>query len=135
MIHQLRLLRWYYFATPVFWLLDAAWHLRIRVAFLDDFPVGRNVYYALCCAIGIVTAAAPRYTRQLAFIESATNLGLFILSVGIWYLRMLDWAAGPGVAAPVLTPWQLGNFVIAAAIAAVSYGWRSAAVAPPGEGP
>jgi hypothetical protein len=132
---QWRLLRWYYFATPVFWLLDVVWHVRVRVAFLDDFPAGRNLYYALCCAIGIVAAAAPRYTRQLAFLESATNLGLLVLSVGVWYVRMLDWAAGPGVAVPVLSPWQLVNFVIAAIIAAVSYGLRSAAVAPHDERP
>jgi hypothetical protein len=122
---HLDVLRWYYLGTPVFWLLDAVWGVHARVAFLDDFPVGRNVYYALCFGIGIVATVAPRYASRLAFFESATNLGLLVLSVGLWYLRMLDWAAGPSVTVQVLTPWQLINFVFAVAVGAVSYGLRA----------
>src|SRR5437899_12975514 len=41
---------------------------------------------------------APQYASRIAFAESTANLGLLILSVAVWYLRMLDWAAGPSVA-------------------------------------
>ncbi len=130
-IQRFGFLRWYYVATPLFWLLDVVWGVRVRVAFLDDSPVLRDGYYVLCLGIGIVATVAPRYASRLAFYESATNLGLLVLSVGLWYLRMLDWAAGPSVAVPVLTPWQLLNFVFAAAAAAISYGLRGGAL---GEG-
>ena len=121
-------LRWYYLATPVFWLLDVLFHVRIRVAFLDDFPLGRNLYYALCCAIAIAVTVEPRYIARLAFAESAVNLGLLVVSVGVWYLRMLDWAASPSVAVQVLTPWQLVNFVFAVSAGTISYGLRGAAL-------
>ena len=143
MTRHLSLLRWYYLATPVFWLLDILFHVRVRVAFLDDFPLGRNLYYLLCFGIGIAATVQPRYTARLAFTESAVNLGLLVLSVGVWYLRMLDWAAGPSVAVHVVTPWQLVNFVFAVSAGAISYGLRGAAlqhgdgsaVAPPGPRP
>jgi hypothetical protein len=120
-------LRWYYLATPVFWLVGAISGVNVRVAFLDDFPVGRNAYYLLCCVLGVVMLRAPAYASRLAFAESAANLGLLMLSVAVWYLRMLDWAAGPSVAVRVVTPAELVSFVLTTAIAAVSYGLQRSA--------
>src|SRR5207245_8914348 len=118
---RLSLLHWYYVATPGFWLLDAIWGVRVRVAFMDDFPLGRNLYYALCCGIAIAVTVAPQYTARLAFAESAVNLGLLVLSVGVWYLRMLDWGASPSVAVEVLTPWPVVHFVFAVAAGSIRY--------------
>ena len=95
---RLSVLRWYYIATPLFWLVGVIWGVNVRVAFLDEFPVGRNAYYLLCLILGIVMLRAPQYASRIAFAESTANLGLLILSVAVWYLRMLDWAAGPSVA-------------------------------------
>jgi hypothetical protein len=120
-------LRWYYLATPLFWVVGAIWGVNVRVAFLDDFPVGRNAYYLICSVLGIVMLRAPAYASRLALAESAANLGFLILSVVVWYLRMLDWAAGPSVAVRVVTPAELVNFVLAAVIAAVSYGLQTSA--------
>jgi len=121
------LLRWYYLATPLFWLGGVIWGVNVRVAFLDDFPVGRNVYYLLCCVLGIVMVRAPTYASRLAFAESAANLALLILSVLVWYTRMLDWAAGPSVAVRAVTPTELVSFVLTTAVAGVSYGLRGSA--------
>jgi hypothetical protein len=118
-------LRAYYLGTPLFWLLDSLWGVRLRVAFLDDLPVLRDAYYLLCFGIGIVAMRAPRYAGRLAFFESSANLGLLILSVGVWYLRMIDWAGSPDAMVRVVTPWELGNFVLAAGTGAVSYGLRA----------
>ncbi len=119
---RLAFLRWYYLATPLFWLAGAIWGVHVRVAFLDDFPAGRNAYYVLCFLIGVVALRAPQYARRLALVESAANLGLLVLSVGLWYLRMLDWAASPSVVVRVVTPAELVNFVLAVAVGTVSYG-------------
>jgi len=124
---RLSFLRWYYIATPLFWLVGVIWGVNVRVAFLDDFPVGRNAYYLLCFVLGIVMLRAPQYVSRIAFAESTANLGLLILSVGVWYLRMLDWAAGPSVAVRVVTPAELANFVLTAVVAGVSYGVRGSA--------
>lgn len=121
---RLALLRWYYLATPLFWLVGAIWGVNVRVAFLDDVPAGRDLYYAACFIIGVVSLVAPRQAGRLAFYESAANLGLLILSVGLWYLDMLDWAGGPSAVAPAVTPAALVNFVLTATVGAVSYGLR-----------
>ena len=126
-VARLSFLRWYYVATPLFWLVGLIWGVNVRVAFLDDFPAGRNAYYVLCFVLGIVMLRAPQYASRLAFAESSANLGLLMLSVAVWYLRMLDWAAGPGVAVRVVTPAELVGFVLATVIAAVSYGLRGSA--------
>ena len=123
-VTRLSLLRWYYVATPLFWLVGLISGVNVRVAFLDDFPVGRNVYYLLCFVLGIVMLRAPQYASRLAFAESTANLGLLMLSVAVWYLRMLDWAAGPNVAVRVVTPAELVSFVLTAMVAGVSYGLR-----------
>jgi hypothetical protein len=99
--------------------------VRVRVAFLDDLPALRYGYYLLCFGIGIIALQAPRYASRLAFFESAANLGLIIVSVGVWYLRMIDWAGSPSAMVQVVTPWELVNFVLAAATGAVSYVLRT----------
>lgn len=120
----LGLLRWYYAATPAFWLLDGAFDLPLRAAFLDTLPAARHLYYALCTAIGVVAFTAPRRAVTLAFAESVANIGFIILSVGVWYLGMLDWAAGPSAEVAVPSAFHLVNFVLAALAAGVSYGLR-----------
>ena len=119
---RLSFLRWYYIATPLFWLVGVIWSVNVRVAFLDDFPVGRNAYYLVCFVLGIVMLRAPQYASRIALAESTANLGLLILSVAVWYLRMLDWAAGPSVAVRAVTPAELVNFALTAVVAGVSYG-------------
>jgi hypothetical protein len=126
-VTRLSLLRWYYVATPLFWLVGLISGVNVRVAFLDDFPIGRNVYYLLCFVLGIVMLRAPQYASRLAFAESTANLGLLMLSVAVWYLRMLDWAAGPSVAVRAVTPAELVSFALTAVIAGVSYGVRRSA--------
>lgn len=127
-VTRLSLLRWYYVATPLFWLAGLIWGVNVRVAFLDDFPVGRNVYYLLCCVLGIVMVRAPGYASRLAFAESAANLGLLIISVLAWYVRMLDWAAGPSVAVRAVTTTELVSFVLTSVVAGVSYGLQKSAI-------
>jgi hypothetical protein len=121
------LLRWYYLATPLFWLGGLIWGVNVRVAFLDDFPVGRNAYYLLCFVLGILMVRAPTYASRLAFAESAANIALLILSVLVWYVRMLDWAGGPSVAVRAVTPTELVSFVLTSVVASVSYALRGSA--------
>ncbi len=127
-VTRLSFLRWYYVATPLFWLVGLIWGVNVRVAFLDDFPVGRNAYYLLCFIVGIVMLRAPQYASRLAFAESTANLGLLMLSVAVWYLHMLDWAAGPSVAVRVVTPAELVSFALTSMAAGVSYGLRGSAI-------
>jgi hypothetical protein len=117
-LHEL--LRWYYVATPAFWALDWA-GIPVRVAFLDGVPLGQNLYFALCCGIGIVAAVKPRYAAGLGLLESGASVALLIISVMVWYYQVVDWAGDAGAAVASPGPWHLANFVLAAAVAAVSF--------------
>lgn len=121
---RLDLLRWYYAATPAFWLLDIALDLPLRAAFVDAMPLGKHAYYALCGAIGVAGLVAPRRLAGLARVESVANIVFLILSVGVWYFGMLDWAASESATVAVPTPFHLANFVLAAGAAIVSYRLR-----------
>lgn len=122
----LGILRWYYLATPLFWIAARVWGVDVRVAFLDDFPVGQDAYYLACCVVGLVVWRAPERAARLGLMESTLNVSLLIVSVMVWYGHMLDWAAGPSAAVRVVTARQLVNFVLAAVVAAVSYGLHRA---------
>jgi hypothetical protein len=117
----MRLVVLYYLATPLFFLGDALWGWSVRVAFLDEFRTGRYAYYALCWIVGFIAWRAPRYASRLALLESSANLGLLILSVFAWYMQVLDWAGSERVAVEVPSFRALVNFVLVAAVGALSY--------------
>jgi hypothetical protein len=120
-----RLLRAYYYATPAFWLLDAAFGVSVRVAFLDDFTAGKHVYYALCCALGALAFARPRLAPRVAVAESGANAGMLIVSFFAWYWQQMDIAAtelGMPTAPPATA---VANFVLSGFTAAVGYAYSS----------
>ena len=55
----------YYYATPVFVLLDYGWGISIRAAVLDSMPLYKNLYYGFCvlCGVGVLVsrASCPRF--------------------------------------------------------------------------
>lgn len=103
--------------------------MNVRVALLDAFPVGRTAHYILCFLIGIVALRAPQYASRLALYESAANLGLIILSGGVWYVPMLEWAPGPSAVVRVVSPAELVN-VVFTTIGTISYTLRRVEHAP-----
>lgn len=123
------LLQLYYAATPVFWIADLVWGLRVRVAFLDQFPEGRHAYYALCCALGVAAALRPAAARRIALAESAGNILLLVLSTMLWYYRALDAAASVAGRLDAPTPAALANVVLVAGVLAVSHALRHARAA------
>ena len=118
-IDRYRLLRIYYLATPVFFLIDLIFHAPVRAAFLPR-PEQRWAYYAFCLACGVVARARPALTRPIAFSESCVNLLLLALSVmmPIWsLLDTIETAAGP----PPFGPARLANFMLSAAILLLAF--------------
>ena len=54
-----RLIQWYYLGTPIFFLLDRLTGFNFRVAFLDEWPTGKIIYYLIAFLLGIVAFALP----------------------------------------------------------------------------
>jgi hypothetical protein len=116
-----RLIQWYYLGTPIFFLLDRLTGFNFRVAFLDEWPTGKIIYYLIAFLLGIVAWRRPEWTARIGLLESTTDVVLIILSVLVWYGGALD-AAGSETGMPVGFEAQaLVNFVISALIAGVSY--------------
>ncbi len=124
--------RWYYLTTPLFFVADALWGWNVRVAFLDEFPVGRWAYYALCSGIGIIAYRRPALGARLGLVESSANLGLLMVGVLLWYGRMIDWAGSESATVAAIEPRALVNFVLVAVAGAVSYYVQRARAAAPG---
>ena len=56
----------YYYATPVFILLDYFGGVNVRVAVLDAMPLYKNLYYGFCILCGVGVYALPRLTPVVA---------------------------------------------------------------------
>jgi hypothetical protein len=118
---MLRLIRGYYLGTPIFFLADVLFGLNIRVAFLDQWPTGKMVYYVFAFVLGILAWRKPEWTAKIGLIDSGANVLLIILSVMVWYGAVLD-AAGSDFGMPVAPSSQaLANFVLSSVIAGASY--------------
>jgi hypothetical protein len=115
------LIRNYYLATPLFVFADVFGGLSVRVAFLDQWPFGKWLYYIVAFLLGILAWRRPEWTGKIGLAESTTNVALIILSVAVWYFGVLD-AAGSEFGMPTAPSTQeLANFAVSALIAGVSY--------------
>ena len=114
--------RWYYYATPLFILLDYLGGINVRVSALDSLPFYKNAYYGLCivCALGIYIF--PKYSAVVALLESIINFLMVILLLLLPYVQFAkqedilstDWGLVSGFSIP-----RVMNLLIAGSIAAL----------------
>jgi len=71
--------RWYYYATPLFILLDYFAGINVRVSALDAMPLYKYAYYGFCILCGLCIYIFPKYSPIVALLESAINYVLMIL--------------------------------------------------------
>jgi hypothetical protein len=116
-----QLVRWYYLATPGFFLIDWAWGVNVRVAFLDHFTAGRYAYYGVCGLLGLLAWRRPALAGTAGLVESGANICLLIVSFFVWYAGALEALGREFAAPPGVAPEAVTNFVLAAGMAGVSY--------------
>ena len=116
-----RLIRGYYLGTPVFFLADVLFGLNVRVAFLDQLPTIKFIYYIVVFGLGIVAWRKPEWTTRIGLFESTTDVVLIILSVAFWYFGVLDAAASETGMPLAPSGEELVNFVLSAVVAGTSY--------------
>jgi hypothetical protein len=116
--------KWYYYATPLFILLDYLGGINVRVAALDSMPLYKNTYYGFCILCGLCIYISPKYSPIVALLESGINFLLMILLLYLPYVRYLMQEDILGV------DWQLvemfnaqrfANLIIAAYIAILAF--------------
>lgn len=116
-----RLFRLYYGATALFLVLDYAFGLNVRIAFLDGFPAARLGYYLFCFACLALILWRPALTMIVAAVESLVTLAALITGFGIRVL--LPVMPDGDVGQPVPTLAEVMNFLLSGAIAYVAW-WR-----------
>lgn len=84
-----RILKIYYFITPVFVLLDYVAGVKIRIVFPAGFDGFALVYYIICFGSVFVAFKQTMVAAIFSLLESSINLLLLLLSVFL-PLVMLD---------------------------------------------
>ena len=109
----------YYAATALFLLLDYLGGVNIRVAFLDDWPVWRGIYYLACFGCLALIARRPGLTTLVTTLESLLALAALIVSMGARVMTLSESVLTDS--ADIVTAEEVMNFAIAGF--AAWYGW------------
>lgn len=118
---QLQILRIYYAATAVFIILDYIFDINVRLAFLEQAPAWRVVYYTvILCCLGLMVWQ-PKWTTLIATIESLMTLVFLILHMGIRATTVSDAVLSHG--GTIVTMNEVLNFLISGTAAYIAY-WR-----------
>ena len=120
------LLKIYYAATIVFVLLDYLLNVNVRVAFLQDWPAWRALYYVFCFVCLALMLWRPAWTRWVATFESLLTLSLLILSMGTRVILVTDQMIETGRGG--VTTSEIVNFMIVSMAVYVSYSRTVAAL-------
>ncbi|NIP27866.1 MAG: hypothetical protein GWN67_25385 [Phycisphaerae bacterium] len=78
--------RWYYYATPLFILLDYFGKINVRVTALQSMPLYKNIYYGFCIFCGVLIFILPRCSPFVALIESGINFLMMLLLLFMPYV-------------------------------------------------
>lgn len=111
----LRLVWFYYLATPLFWGADLLWRVDFRVAWLVE-PGYRSIYYLFCITVAVMGYLRCRWLALLGVLESSVNLLLLLASVML-PIYHLPGMGGDGGGQLVFTSAQgLLTFMLSAAV-------------------
>jgi hypothetical protein len=116
--------KWYYYATPLFILLDYLAGINVRVSALDSMPLYKNAYYGFCIICAFCIYISPKYSPIVALFESAINYVLMILLLLRPYIRCLmqEDIIGEGWQnVEALNPQHITNLVLAALVAVLAF--------------
>ena len=115
------LLRAYYAATAVFLLLDYAFGINVRIAFLERHDALRLGYYLFCFACLALMLWRPSITVIVSAFESLVTLAALVLSFWLRVMQMSD--PDLALSQPVLTNEELANFLLSGFAAYYAW-WR-----------
>ena len=111
MLSSISILRVYYAATAVFLLLDYAFDVNLRLAFLEPWPGWRALYYAICFSCLGLIVWRPDLTLPVTTVESLITLSALLLSMGARVLSVPVY--GLETAGGFVTVEEIINFIIA----------------------
>ncbi len=102
----------YYWATPLFLLLDLWLGIEIRVSAFIDNPVYRMAYYTFCFfCLGFVHWK-PSFSPYIGFLESLGNILILIFGMWMPLVAMTHQAANDQLIVNPITKQMIINFII-----------------------
>ena len=112
-------LRLYYAATLLFLLLDYFVGINVRVAFLENQPLLRGLYYLVLFACLALMLLRPGWAEVIGAVESLTLVIALIFNMALRVLVVSDEMLETG--AGLVTSEEIINFLISGSIAYLSW--------------
>ena len=109
----------YYGATVIFLLLDTLFGINVRLAFLQEWPGWRALYYVFCLLCFGLMIWRPAWRSWIGIAESLITLSLLIINMAARVVIVTDEMIESGRG--FVTSAELVNFMIAAGIVYVGY--------------
>lgn len=109
----------YYASTLLFVVLDYLMNINVRVAFLENWPSARLVYYAICFACLAVVIWRPAWSALVGAIESLTVIVALTIGMALRVMIVTDEMIEQGTGA--VTSQELLNYLISGTIAYIAW--------------
>jgi hypothetical protein len=116
----LRVLRAYYWATPLFFAADAIWGISVRAAFLPG-PGQRLAYYAFCLACAYACQTSPKLAPFVGMAESAVSVFVLVLGVMLPIFSLTDAVAGGAPEPQLMTPGGMMNVLLSGTMLIIAF--------------
>ena len=121
-------LRYYYLATPLFFLADVLWKFNFRIPFLNHFPTLKYTYYTVAFLCGVVVSRYPASTAWVGLIESGCNVGIAVIAfMSVIYGLSAQVASGQYFSNPITIQVVL-NFMTSCSVFLISFYSNQAAI-------
>jgi len=115
------IIRAYYWATPVFLLLDLFFGIDVRVSAFIDKPVWRFAYYGFCFLCLGAIEWKPPIAHYVGLLESLTNVTILIFGMWMPLIVMDQQALNDQPIVNPVTRLTIINFLLAGGIGISSF--------------
>ncbi len=117
----LSIIKAYYWATPLFLLLDLLWGIDVRVSAFIYHPVYKGIYYVFCFVCMAIVVWKPGASALVGLIESSINTAILCVGMMLSVYLMGDLAIEEMESFSPVTGERVINFILAGSICVCSF--------------
>lgn len=117
----MKLLRYYFDATPLFALADWLLGVNIRAVAFEGHPRLRAGYYAACVAGSVALHWRPEWSETLGLADSSINIALLCVSILAPYYALADQIGAGQTPGNPYTPSFVINSLISLTIWTIAF--------------
>ena len=117
----LSIIKAYYWATPLFLLLDLLLGIDVRVSAFVYHPVYKGIYYVFCFVCMAIVVWKPSASALVGLIESSINTAILCVGMMLSVYLMGDLAIEEMESFSPVTGERVINFILAGSICVSSF--------------